>query len=116
MKLEQARTFALSLPGSNEEPHFHFSSFRVCGRIYATVPPEGTILHIFVPEEHRERALVLEPETTEKLFWGAKAIGVRVHLPKARKTFVEELLRNAWAHKSAKGPAKPRKPRSKRGA
>lgn len=111
MNLEQARTFALSLPDSNEEPHFHYSSFRVRGRIFATVPPEGTILHIFVPEEDRERALALEPEVTEKLFWGAKAVGVRVHLPKARKSFVEELLRKAWTHKSAKGPARPRKRR-----
>ena len=109
MTLEQARRFALSLAHSTEEPHFTYSSFRVGGRIYATVPPEGGLLHIFVPEEERERALMLEPAVTEKLFWGAKAIGVRVHLPKARKTFVEDLLRKAWAHKSAKKPTRSRR-------
>ena len=109
MKIDQARKFALSLPDTSEEPHFHYSSFRVKGRIFSTVPPEGTILHVFVPEEDRETALAFEPEAAEKLFWGAKAVGVRVHLGKASKTFVEGLLRKAHAYQAAKRPARPRR-------
>ena len=36
---ERVREFALSLPGATEEPHFDMSSFRVQGKIFATVPP-----------------------------------------------------------------------------
>jgi predicted DNA-binding protein (MmcQ/YjbR family) len=35
---QRAREFALSLPGTSEEPHFDMSSFRVKGKIFATVP------------------------------------------------------------------------------
>lgn len=45
---EQARRFALSLPEATEEPHFDKASFRVRGRIFATVPPDGQHLHVFV--------------------------------------------------------------------
>ena len=48
MKLAQVRRFAMSLPDVTEEPHFNYTSFRVGGRIFATVPPEGEHLHVFV--------------------------------------------------------------------
>ena len=44
------RAFALSLPATTEEPHFDMSSFRVRGKIFATVPPDGEHLHVFVDE------------------------------------------------------------------
>ena len=40
MKMSQLRIFALSLPDATEEPHFNYSSFRVRGKIFATVPPD----------------------------------------------------------------------------
>ena len=40
MKMSQLRTFALALPETTEEPHFNYSSFRVRGKIFATVPPD----------------------------------------------------------------------------
>ena len=47
MKIQQARKYALSLPETTEEPHFEYSSFRVCGKIFATLSPNGDYLHIF---------------------------------------------------------------------
>ncbi len=114
MTLEQARRFALSLPQTSEEPHFRYTSFRAGGRIFATAHPDGSFLHVFIPEEARERALVLEPAVAEKLFWGAKAVRLRVHLPKARAAFVHDLLRKAWEYKATKKPTRPRKCRSAR--
>lgn len=114
MKLEQARRFALSLPETSEKPHFRYTSFRAGGRIFATAHPDGSLLHVFIPEEERERALVLEPAVAEKLFWGAKAVGLRIHLPKARATFVQDLLRKAWEYKVAKKPTRSRKHHSPR--
>ena len=53
MKLQQARRFALSLPETTEEPHFAYTSFRVRGKVFATVPPDGVGMHIFVDEDQR---------------------------------------------------------------
>ena len=46
--LERARAFALSLPEATEEPHHDMSSFRVRGKIFATVPPDGEHLHVYL--------------------------------------------------------------------
>jgi hypothetical protein len=48
-ELAEARRFALSLPEVTEEPHFDMSSFRVRGKIFVTVPPDGTRLHAGPP-------------------------------------------------------------------
>ena len=102
MRFEQARAFAMSLPSVTEEPHHAMSSFRVKGKIFATVPPDGLHLHVFVDEEEREQAIAIAPDAFEKLFWGAKAVGVRVVLSGARAAAVEGLLRSAWHRKAPK--------------
>lgn len=102
MQAARVRRCALSLPEAVEAPHFDYASFRVGGRIFATMPPDGAHLHVFVGEEQRETALALHPECTEKLFWGRKACGVRIALGKAEPTVVEGLLRQAWAQRAPK--------------
>jgi hypothetical protein len=109
MKLVEVRKFALSLPGAVEAPHFDYASFRVDGRIFCTVPPGEDLIHVFLPEEQRERALALQPEAVEKLWWGAKVTGLRLTLAKAKAPLVKELLQAAWALK-----AKPVKPKARR--
>jgi hypothetical protein len=107
MQITQLRSFALSLPGTSEEPHFHYSSFRVRGKIFVTVPPDGQFAHIFVGDEQRDRALALYPEVVENLMWGKKIVGVRVSLAKARVGFVQDLVRGAWTRKAPKSLAGP---------
>jgi hypothetical protein len=102
MKLSGARRVAMSLPEATEEPHFASTSFRVNGKIFATAPPGGEYLLVFVTEEERELALVMEPEFLEKLFWGGKVRGLRVVLPKAKQKVVAELLMRAWSRKAPK--------------
>jgi hypothetical protein len=100
LTLEQARRFALSLPEAAEEPHHELSSFRVRGKIFATVPPGGKHLHVFVDEHQREAVVASAPTAFEKLWWGAKVVGVRVLLSKARSSAVSELLYAAWCRKA----------------
>jgi len=62
VKLEDVRKVALALPDTTEEPHHNFGSFRVRGKIFVTIPPGGDLLHIFLPVEQRELALVLQQQ------------------------------------------------------
>lgn len=102
MKLAEVRKIALSLPETTEEPHFNYSSFRVGGKIFATVPPEGEYVHVFVGEELREQALALEPAFIEKLHWGKRVVGLRLTLGKAKPAVVARLLSQAWSGKAPK--------------
>ena len=102
MLATQVRRAALALPDATEAPHFDCASFRVRGRIFATLPSDGTHLHVFVGDEVRERALALDPAFLEPLRWGAKVVGLRVRLAAARPDVVRELLRDAWLRKAPK--------------
>ncbi len=100
MKFATVRQYALSLPEVTEEPHHRYSSFRVKGKIFVTVPPEQDHLHVFVSEQNREVALTLHGEFTEKLLWGGKVVGVRVALKSAQPPVVKRLVRQAWENKA----------------
>lgn len=102
--MNKPRRFALSLPESAEAPHHELSSFRVRGKIFATVPSHGKHLHVFVDEQQREPLVAAEPAIFEKLWWGAKVVGVRVVLAKADPTAVAALLYSAWCRKALAGP------------
>lgn len=102
MKLAQVRRHALSLPEVTEEPHFQYSSFRVRGKIFVTVPPDGQHVHLFVPEEVREQALAIDPGFLEKLSWGAKVVGLRATLGVATPAVILQLVSRAWASKAPK--------------
>ena len=106
MKIAEARRYALTLPEVTEEPHFHLSSFRVRGKIFATVPPDEEHLHIFVDEQERELAIAVNPRACEKLWWGKQVAGLRVILPKAKAADVKDLLHSAWRRKAPKSLAK----------
>jgi hypothetical protein len=102
MKVSQVRRFALSLPEVSEEPHFDYSSFRVRGRIFVTVPPDEAHIHVFVGDDAREMALLRHPDFLEKLFWGGKVCGLRVRLAAALPSVVNRLIQDAWIRKAPK--------------
>lgn len=100
MKFSTAHNFAMSLPEVSEAPHHHFSSFRVRGKIFVTIPPGEKLLHLFISEFEREQALAMYPEFVEKLFWGGKVVGIKVTLANADAATVKMLLRQAWQYKA----------------
>lgn len=88
MKIEEVRKFALSLPEATEQPHFEKSSFRIRGKVFATVPLGNEYLHVFV-DENETRVLVAEnPLVFEELWWGKTLRGVRVRLGAAESELV----------------------------
>ena len=102
MNINDVRQYALSLPEASEEPHFKYGSFRIHGKIFATFPPEGEHLHVFVDEQRRELALSMYPEAYEKLWWGKKVVGVKVALGDVDSDDVKDLLHSAWKRKAPK--------------
>jgi hypothetical protein len=102
MKLDAVRRFALSLPEAAEAPHFHYASFRVQGKIFATAPSDGEHLHVFVADDDRDAASAVAPQCVENLLWGGRVVGVRVLLARASPSLVKRLLWQAWARKAPK--------------
>lgn len=113
MKLEMLRAFALGLPEVTEEPHHTMSSFRVRGTIFVTMPPDGGHVHVFPSAVDCDLFLALYPQACERLYWGGKAVGVRVHLASARASAVKQIVQSAYEykacppHRSRAGPAVP---------
>lgn len=114
VKLQAVRTAALALPDTTEEPHHHFGSFRVRGKIFVTVPPDHEHIHVFSSEQDRELALAAYPDFTEKLLWGGKVVGVRVSLASASPAVVKALVGQAYDHHAAKSPARAARKRPQR--
>lgn len=114
MKLDPVRKYAMSLEAVTEEPHHTYSSFRVRGKIFVTVPPEQDCIHVFVAEEDREPALALYPEFTEKLLWGSKVLGLRIRLADAAPAVVKSLVKSAYETRVLKD-AGPKRSRKKQG-
>lgn len=113
--------FALNLPGVVAAPHFHFNSWQVAGKasatrggkpakpgkIFVTIPPGETVLHVFLPDDARERIFAMYPDCAEKLFWGQKVCGVRVLLEKAALADVKAWVKAAWVHNGGERAAQP---------
>ena len=101
MKLAEVRRLALALPEATEEPHFHLSSFRVKGKIFATVAPDGSYMNVFVDDAQREIMTAVDSKAYESLQWGKTAY-LHVHLGAAKPNDVKTLLRSAWERKAPK--------------
>lgn len=97
--LAHVRRIALSLPETVEQDHHGFPSFRVAGKIFATVPNAAT-LHIMLPDTHVEMAIGTSPQVCEELWWGKRLCGVRVSLASAQTKLVSMLLTDAWRLKA----------------
>ena len=95
MDLDAIRQLALALPEAHEEPHFDLTSFRVGSKIFATTPPDGDVVRIFVDESEAQSTTVAEGLAgTELLLWGEKISGIAVVLSTA-DAHVAELLQGS---------------------
>ena len=103
MKASTVRKHALSLPEATEQPHFDYTSFRVRGKIFATMPPDEKHLHVFVAEEQRKAFLAMSLPWIAELPWGKKIVGLRISLSEADPAVVKQLLGFAWQNKAPKG-------------
>jgi hypothetical protein len=96
---DEARALALSLEGAVEQDHHGRPSFRVNGKIFATLWTEEQ-LNVMLPGDRIEQVAADEPERCEPVHWGKRLAAIRVHLRLADAALVEALLAEAWQRRA----------------
>ena len=106
MSPEEARAAALSMPEAVEQDHHGRPSFRVAGKIFATLWDEQH-MNVMLDEGGILTAVHGEPATCTEVWWGKRLAAVRVDLRRADAKLLAELLADAW---EGKAPARSRRP------
>jgi hypothetical protein len=99
MTVDQIRRLALALPETIEQEHFGNPSFRIRGRIFATVPDDSHVNVIIDPFDV-DGVVREDPESCAALLWGKEVRGVRVAMRNAAPGMVQKLLEMAWQRKA----------------
>lgn len=93
-----ARRLALALPGAVEQDHHGFPSFRIVGRIFATLPGPDR-LRVMLDEHGIRSAAATWPGTCREYYWGKRLACLEIDLTNADEELVNSLLGEAWEHK-----------------
>lgn len=97
--LNELRYLALSFPDTTEEEHHDRPSFRVAGKIFATLPDDEHI-NVMLDAEAAHIATVITPGACEKLWFGERLTGVTVRLDAAELDMLAAVLTAAWRRKA----------------
>lgn len=81
-----------------ELDHHGMYSWRVRGRIFATVP-DGDHLRVMVDQDDIRAVVAQYPTACEEMWWGSRLACVVVDLRSAPRHLVKELLLDAWRRK-----------------
>jgi len=98
---DAARSLALALPEAVEQDHHGRPSFRVGGRIFATLRDEGR-MNVMLDEGGILTAVEDAPGVCDVVYWGKRRAAVAVDLGRAEPEFLAEVLRDAWETKAPK--------------
>ena len=98
---DEARALALSLPETLELDHHGRPSFRVGGKIFATLWNEDR-MNVMLDEGGILTAVESAPEACEKVGWGKRLAAVGVTLARTDRELLGELLADAWEQKAPK--------------
>src|SRR5436309_6551434 len=94
-----ARRLALSLPETFEQDHHGRASFRVAGRIFATLWDDDH-MNVMLDEPGILTAVQAHPEVCSEVMWGKRLAAVRVTLSAAESNLLLDLLTDAWEEKA----------------
>jgi hypothetical protein len=97
--LAEARRLALSFAEVTEEDHHGMPSFRVRGKIFATVPDDEHV-RVMLDAEVARMVVRADPGACEELWWGKRLSGVSVRLAGADHRRFADLLEDAWRRKA----------------
>jgi hypothetical protein len=96
---DEARALALSLPEAVEQDHHGRPSFRVGGRIFATLRSEER-MNVMLDEGGILTAVERASEVCEAVWWGRRLAAVGVSLARVEPGELRELLEDAWEGKA----------------
>ena len=96
---DEARVMALSLPRAVEQDHHGRPSFRVNGRIFATLW-DAEHMNVMLDEPGILTAVEATPAVCSEVWWGKRRAAVRVDLTAAEPARLGELLEDAWEGKA----------------
>jgi hypothetical protein len=96
---DQVRALALSHPETLEADHHGRPSFRVAGKIFATLWSADQ-LNLMLDEAGIHTAVQAWPDSCHPGFWGRRLAAVQVDLRRADETIVAQLLTDAWENKA----------------
>jgi len=94
---EDVRRVALALPDTTEKIAWNMPTFRVAGKMFATVPEDETSIAVRCPKEERDELALAEPEK----FWiadhEAQFAWVRVRLSALEdEGELHDILADSW--------------------
>ncbi len=92
---ERARALALALQETVEHDHHGRPSFRVAGKIFATLWDENH-MNLMLDEPGIHTAVQSSPETCTEVWWGKRLLAVQVNLDHIDPDELAELLADAW--------------------
>jgi hypothetical protein len=103
MTPDDFRKLALALPEAIEGSHMDHPDFRVGGKIFATIAPDGERGMAKLKPDQQAAFLRSDPKIFEPAAgaWG-KGGSTMIHLKRARKAVVEEALMMAWRNTAPK--------------
>lgn len=96
---DEARSLALALPEAVELDHHGRPSFRVGGKIFATLWSEER-MNVMLDEDGIRTAVDAAPDVCEEVWWGKRLAAVGVTLGRVSPDDLAELLADAWEGKA----------------
>lgn len=99
LSIEEARRLALSLPEAAEQDHHGRPSFRIAGRIFATLW-DADHMNVMLDEPGILTAVQAHPDRCAEVWWGKRLSAVRVTLSTTDPELLTELLADAYEAKS----------------
>ena len=101
VSVQQARQLALALPEAVEQDHHGRPSFRIGGKIFATLW-DAEHMNVMLDEGGILTAIHEAPQVCEEVWWGKKLAAVRVKLRLVESKALAQLLTEAWELRAPK--------------
>ena len=99
VSVDEARALALSLPEAVEQDHHGRPSFRVGGKIFATLWSDER-MNVMLDEGGIRTAVERWPAVCEEVRWGTQLAAVGVSLARVEPDDLRGLLEDAWEGKA----------------
>ena len=101
ISIEQARKIALSLPETEEKPHFHLTSFRVKNKIFAAIHADKNYVMVTLTAIDQSVFCSFDKKVIFPVpgGWGRKG-ATFINLKKAKKPMFVDAITTAWKTKA----------------